>query len=684
MAIADRAPKATVAVMRAGSVDSTRALLGAGLDATGIADMLGQPGRTVTILAALPGAAPVDHRIIEELVDNLLERGWGPVTVAAAMTPRARDTGASVLSAVAAAAGLSGSTPGRNRFEVVNLYDDLVHAPLPAGSVLAGRNVGAAWAGASLRIALARSVSDLADGFSGCLDLLADVVEPAADVARADLSADVHHHLPASGVVIDATVSSHGLSGRSRLDPLETCTLIVGSDALLADVVLARLQGVDADVSRPVREALRRTGLPDVQRIHGDQTPFLGWRGPAPSVREAVRASGPVGERVAAGVVADGEADPVMSAIRRGAAYLAHRTGGESSLGAGVAAGSLAASYLRGTKSAWSSLLDKGKLDRVDMALGFDPAAYDEDAYRAIPAFLAHFEEFLALGEEPGELRWASLDEAVVFSVSRLLEAPFELFVERVDIARGISLMADYLGGRVVPVEHDASGRPTLQAERNLYLPEPNYLAFWGGLPIDVCKIELVEYADDLHRLLWRTVASPNGSATYDDGYLAFAAEGDRTRVSVLGRQQFTLPPFWQAVDLDRFPEVKAPLVEDAYRRFFCATFDNLEAAYEGRDYRIGRDPVLRPLPTESASMLLEIARDWLAERSPAGRPRGLDSRGSVSTWELDSDGFRHFPGPGGPASEESSVVCRVQAVSRQITDDYVTAVSSDWKRGLS
>ena len=31
-------------------------------------------------------------------------------------------------------------------------------------------------------------------------------------------------------------------------------------------------------------------------------------------------------------------------------------------------------------------------------------------------------------------------------------------------------------------------------AERNIYLPEPNYLALWGGLPIDVCKIELVEY----------------------------------------------------------------------------------------------------------------------------------------------------------------------------------------------
>ena len=308
-------------------------------------------------------------------------------------------------------------------------------------------------------------------------------------------------------------------------------------------------------------------------------------------MREAVRASGPAGERVAAGVLGTGETDRVMSALRSSASSIAARTG-EESLEVSLAAGALATAYVRATSQAWRTVLDKSRLDRVDVPLAFDPSDHDDADYDAVPDVLAPFEALLGDEAQSEELRWIMVDGAVVFTVSQVLQAPFDLFVERVDVARGISLMADYVGGRVVEVAHDELGRPTRQAERNIYLPEPNYLAFWGGLPIDVCKIELVEYADDHHRLSWRTVMSPNGSATYDDGSLTFAAEGDCTRVTVLGRQLFTLPPFWQAVDLDRFPDLKAPLVEDAYRRFFAATFHNLEACFEGRDHRIGRDPV--------------------------------------------------------------------------------------------
>ena len=88
----------------------------------------------------------------------------------------------------------------------------------------------------------------------------------------------------------------------------------------------------------------------------------------------------------------------------------------------------------------------------------------------------------------------ALVDGATVFEVGREVRADFDEWVARVDVAAGISLMADYLGGRRVAVSSATAGGTTRnrQAERNLFLPQPNYLAAWGGEPIDVCKIELV------------------------------------------------------------------------------------------------------------------------------------------------------------------------------------------------
>ena len=233
-------------------------------------------------------------------------------------------------------------------------------------------------------------------------------------------------------------------------------------------------------------------------------------------------------------------------------------------------------------------------------------------------------------------------------------------------------MMADYLGGCIVPVSRDDHDRVTMQAERNLYLPQPNYLAFWGGKPIDVCKIELVEYHADHCRLSWRTVLSPNDSAMYDDGMLTFADSGDgRTRITISGRQHFRLPPFWEAVDLDRFPELKNPLVTDAYRRFFSATFDNFEACYEGRPHRIGADalPPTPVLPTQAWSPYLDIAREWLTER---GVTRD-------SSHDVDEQGFRHFAGTNDAEPQVDSQ--RWRAAMRPLLNEYATAVRSDVDR---
>jgi hypothetical protein len=241
-------------------------------------------------------------------------------------------------------------------------------------------------------------------------------------------------------------------------------------------------------------------------------------------------------------------------------------------------------------------------------------------------------------------MRWRVVDGATVFEVSRDIAADFDEFVARVDVAAGISLMADYLGGRRLTVFATPDGTRTHQVERNLYLPQPNYLALWGGQPIDVCKLELVERTPDEHRLTWRTVLSPNGSATHDDGTLTFTRTATGTRAAVRGRQLFTLPPAWSGVDLTELPELRNPLLEEAYRRFFTTTFDNLEACFEGREFRIGRPPAPpdEPLLTEALGVLLDAAGGWACASDPGPE----DGTGPGPRAAVDRHGFTHVRGP--------------------------------------
>src|SRR5262249_14383416 len=182
------------------------------------------------------------------------------------------------------------------------------------------------------------------------------------------------------------------------------------------------------------------------------------------------------------------------------------------------------------------------------------------------------------------------------FDFTQVIPAPFDYFVSRVDVTRGIQYMNDYIGGRVVPVARDGAGRVVLQAERNLYLPQPNYMAVWQGKTIDVTKPECAEYLDDRHTLYWRTIRSENESARFDDGCVSFErTEDGETRATVFGRQEFSVPPLWEFIHQESFALMKAFLVTHAYQTFFARTMANFEAGAEGREVRIRKTGDLTP-----------------------------------------------------------------------------------------
>ena len=617
-------------------------------------------GRAV-VLTRLSQPTPVSAAVIEELVDLLFEGGCDDVLLAAALSIGDRDRGHRSVQALAHTAGLTGRSRRGRLYEMVDVGASTAPASVPDTSVLSGRSVSSAWADADVRVVLARSVTSLADAYDGCLATLLAAVPEVVGADPADVATDLLVHLPPALAVIDATVTSHGADGRHALRELTTESLIVANDTLLADSTLATLLGQDRAGSGLVERALRVLGEP-LGRVDGDLTPFTGVVRPHPLLVNAFRRAG--AERSVARVLSAavggpdqgaGAGDPVLAGIRRVLTPLvaaADEPAGHVALLGLLTAVAAVVDQTHG----WSVPLAKDRVSQVEVPLGFDPGSFAANEYDSLPDFFAPFERLLeqlpnTSGTESGvgseAMRWRMLDGAVVFETSRVVAADFGQFVARVDVAAGISLMADYLGGRRVAVSADGQGRVVRQAERNLYLPQPNYLAIWGGEPIDVCKIELVERADTEQRLLWRTIDSLNGSARWDDGSLTFTDLGtEGTRVTVRGRQLFTLPPAWSGIDLDLVPELKTPLVEDAYRRFFTATFDNLEACFEGRPFRIGRPAPTgdEPLATESLHQLLGVAQSWLDERS-ADRTSLFGEPRREEPDEVDLHGFSHFGG---------------------------------------
>jgi hypothetical protein len=216
--------------------------------------------------------------------------------------------------------------------------------------------------------------------------------------------------------------------------------------------------------------------------------------------------------------------------------------------------------------------------------------------------------------------------------------------------------MIDYIGGVIVHVKKDARRRVVHQIERNLYLPQPNYLALYQGGNIDVSKLESIRYGRTEQKMFWKTVKSENNSATFDDGTVRFArVNGNATFVSIFGRQKFTLPLFWEIINLDNFPTLKHVLVTHAYATFFTQTMANLEAVYEGRDVRIGKawnhkageaDTISDSVsPSERVAQLVNIAQEYLKKNV-------FDREGLVSRLftpfnpvpdYIDENGFAHF-----------------------------------------
>ena len=674
---------------RALALADFRALAGAR-----IAEALAARGACTAIVVpamdafAADSPAATDPRLVERLLDVLFELGVTDASVGstrgtAALWLENRD--------VFVAADLLGyryETPAGRPYDVVDLAEDAEAGAFPEWGPLGDAALSRTWREADLRLVFSANRTDDDEGYALCLSTLLSVL-PHTDKDyhyryrrdAGDVVAQLLAVAPVHCALIDAVISGHGEAGGRRPIPLWTDTLIVATDPALADYAGAVKMGLDPYISALAAPSLRAVRVRPDLCILGSLEVYRDWVNVSPALvaSTAVRRGFVSADRALRPVLQHVDRDlfpfrhPANDWLNKAVADVASagETGAE---GANLLSHlNLSIGELEKAGAVWGVMFDKDSLRQSEASLNIDPAAIPARAYEALPAELGFQAELLrGVATNAHGVRWRFDDGAVLFDGARRFPIPFAAFIDAVPIHRAIQFMNDYAGGRAFVTRRDKRGRVLRQIERNLYLPQPNYTAFGGGMTIDVTKVELVDYAPQRQRMFWKTVKSENGSAIADDGIITFEALGADTLVTIWGRQHFVLPPLWAAIDRELTPVMKKTLVSEAYGRFFQRTFANLEAVAEGRDVRIGR-PWSRasegePLPVERVAEAVkrvtpEDGFDLSAIiKSVLGR--GRDARPEPD--RVDADGFRHFQGAG-PAPSDSPVASALSGVIRDL-----------------
>jgi uncharacterized protein (DUF362 family) len=556
-----------------------------------------------------PGAPTgTDPELVEHLILLLHKSGYPDVAVGDALGSADLWLNNRDVPVLADLVGYGYCTRDGGDYDVLNLSEDLEEAGFAEGSALCGSRLSRRWRKAHFRISMAKNKTDEALFFALGLKNILHVL-PLRDkefhyfnrLDAAEACMALLEKTPVHFAIIDAVVSNHGSDGIAAVNPVATNTVIAGDSLVLVDFAAAFKMGLDPYASPLNGKVLRAVGLPRRYGIDGDLSPYAGWKNVPLMLCDSV-------QRRNRSVAVAKAVRPWFQSVNR--ELFAFKNGIDERLNA------LAGTYLSRLDRHPTALLAKVALNyglanahhlthayrvmyakervvRRHTELGLDLGDYSRDDYEAIVDYIQPLARLLTHTAPDGNgLRWRYIDHSVLFEFSRTLAIAYEEFVSRVDIAAAVRLMNDNIGGACQVVARDGRGRITHQAERNIYLPQPNWMVLFNGDSIDVGKLELIRYERHCQQIFWRTVKSANNSALYDDGITTFAKEGKgHTRITITARQEFALPLFWQALNIDYAPAIKDAIVTDAYTRFFSRTMANYEAAYEGRKVGTGVEP---------------------------------------------------------------------------------------------
>ncbi len=649
----------------------------------------------------LTGSLATDPQLVEHLIDALYERGYTQVIVGESANSFDLCLENRDVLMLADLLGYQYVTSDGHDYEIIDLADELADGGFGHDSVLHGSQVSQQWLEADFVIVFAKNKTDDLNGYSLALDNLLSAL-PLVDkdyhykyrLDVAEVLTELAGSLQTDFSIIDAFISNHGNLGARVARPNHTNTLIAGRELLLTDHVAALKMGLDPLVSRNHRIATQRYGLPAHYEIDGIMSAYQGWINVDSSMLEATRyrKQWPGLNQILTPWMqtVDSEVfpfkDPINEQINRIVSQFCARLDDNPNVYWALIAFSHALGIVYRGIEAYQTMYAKDSLYYKEVALNIRPEDFDSSDFEQIPAYLDPLEaKTEQLKADANGLKWTyHTDGSVLFEFSHDIPVDYDDFVSRVEIRKSIQYMNDYIGGLIVPVETDSQGRVTKQLERNLYLPQPNYLVFYQGQNIDVSKLEQVRYGQNEQKMFWQTVKSENGSAGYDDGTVRFIRRpNNETRISIFGRQQFTLPLFWQIVNLDNFPALKDILFTHAYTTFFTTTMANFEAVYEGRDVRIGKpwheaheNMEGINTPSDKITALLTDVQEFIQRNMPEKGDflTRLITNNKPEPDYVDEDGFAHFNGAS--QSKEPAENDEVQ----QIINTGKTLASGFWK----
>lgn len=668
-------PVRVAAIERAGA--SASELLEDAVEAGGLWDVLAsrrassRKARAGLAIAIKPdldifvpcAATGTDPALVERLIALLRARGYTRVTVCDGRN-RADDWlhNRDALY-VPDLVGYTFEAPPSEPYDVAWRDDDPAPVPLNKHDPGGRLRVNGAWAAADFRISFAKAKTDDEWGYALSVANLLGLVSHDSDAIHwpaSDRALHLARRAAPHFAVIDAVEAAHGPAGSRDGRVLAADTVIACPSALLADWVGALKMGADPEVSPLNRVCLEAIGLPPEWEMVGDTVPWRGWTNPSPTVLGAVRSRSrwPELDTLARAILqpVDRERFPFRDVvIDQLAATLAsqlNRVPEQQMRDAILAMLASGLGMLGSARFAYTTNVAKGEIPQSLSPPTLDLDAIPQRQYDEVIRTVELQSRVLdGTPEDARGFRFRTIGGHTHFGASRVIPLPYDDFVKHVDITASIRYMNDYLGGDWFVLERDGEGRPVRQAERNLYLPQPNWIAATGGEPIDVEKVERIAYEPDARTIWWQTVHSPNGSAESDDGKVAFVrTPAGQVEVRIFARQRFTLPKGVAALGVERFTTVHRELTADAYARFFDGTMANLIAAYEGKPFRIGRPPRragesdVSELRAVLSGAFATIARalGW----APAGGVTGAGLPGLVvEPAFVDELGFSHFAG---------------------------------------
>lgn len=645
-------------------------------------------------LYELNGKTGVSIEVVENLISVLAEQGYRNIVIADSEQASGAWLENRDVLVLADLLGYTYETSNGISYSVENLGESLVQANFDNTSALKDEKLSSHWIDADFRILLCKNKTDEEFYYSGCLKNLISVLPLKAKqyhyffrLNPGEVAASMLKRDEVDFCIIDAWESNHGMQGTMYSNGIFTKTFIAGNNVLLTDWVAALKMGLDPYVSSINSYSLKTIGLPNMYTINGDPGNYENWQNVPKLLAESTqsRNKNPAVRQLSAAWlqkidtdifpfknVADAQVNkflvPLLSNIDT------HPLAYSALVALNYALGNIN-QFIEG----WQILFDKDKVYRQQTELGFNSEKYTPKEYEAVENYILPLAQLIGFATpDANGIKWRYIDGSVLFEYSRMLPYDYNFFISRVDIAQAVQYMFDNIGGARIPVKVNSKGQIIYQAERDIYLPQPNWMVMFGGKPIDVCKIEVLRYTESSETILWRTVKSINQSAEFDDGLVSFSARQEGiTEVKIIARQKFALPLFFQVVNMDYLPVMKDALVSDSYLRFFTRTMANFEAACEGRNPRLGKTANSlwgeetssgHPLEAEQFKNLFAVFTG-IAEKFMVNK-NGISKKGLPET---DENGYMHFN-----ATTDNNVKAR--NIIKSFVTDITEAIQKDVK----